>query len=119
MADQLWEQAKALADRGYRVSFEVDELPDGQLVYMARNPDLPGCKAQGASIDEAKANLDEVRIDYINALLEENLPVPQPTQPVVDPISEMGHPDNVTIRTFIFGANQEADMNYELIYVER
>ena len=66
----LWEQAEHLASLSYTITIEGDRLSDGRIVYLVRNPELPGCKAEGATIDEAKANLDEARVDYIHALLE-------------------------------------------------
>ena len=77
MNDKLWDEACKFAANPYDVEIERDTLSDGQTVYLARNPELPGCKAQGMSEDEAKKNLDEARVDYIYALLEEGLPVPE------------------------------------------
>ncbi len=108
MADQLWEKARTLAARDYSVSYEVDEMPDGRYIYMVRNPELPGCKAQGDTIDEAASNLDEARLDYIWALLDENLPVPDPVETVVKPTSTIPSSDNVTIATFSFGHTSTA-----------
>ena len=78
MTDKLWNEAERLAARNYRTDLERDELSNGEMVFLARNPELPGCKAQGATVDEAKTTLDEVRIDYIYALLSQDLPVPEP-----------------------------------------
>jgi predicted RNase H-like HicB family nuclease len=103
MIDELWTRAEALAARGYSTEFEVDTLPSGQPVYMARNPELPGCKAQGSSIDEAQANLAEARIDYINALLEENLPIPEPRQLSMSGNTEMqGERESTTTRSYSY-----------------
>jgi predicted RNase H-like HicB family nuclease len=97
--DKLWAKAEQQAARNYTTDFERDVLSDGQIVYMARNPELPGCKAQGTTIDEAKANLDQARIDYIYALLEENLPIPAPRQ--LSSTQQEGQV-NVTVRTFSY-----------------
>ena len=75
----LWEQAKWLATRPYTITIEGDRLADGRIVYLVRNPELPGCKAQGANPDQAKANLEDARVDYIHALLEAGLPIPEPS----------------------------------------
>lgn len=105
MTDELWAEAERLASRNYRVEFERDYLSSGQVVYMARNPNLPGCKAQGATMDEAQANLDDARIDYIYALLDEGLPVPEPLQPLVE------QSGNVTIINFSFGGTEQNDLD--------
>ncbi|HKI03229.1 MAG TPA: toxin-antitoxin system HicB family antitoxin [Thermoanaerobaculia bacterium] len=47
-------------------------------MFVASHPDLPGCLAQGASADEAIANLDDARNDWITFRLEAGLPVPEP-----------------------------------------
>ncbi len=110
MANSRWELAEQLASRGYNIEFEVDKLSDGTLVYMARNPELPGCKAQGATIEEAKANLDETRIDYIDALLEEGISIPQPFG--MAPNTKMqGGKSSTTSHSFnLYGSNELEDV---------
>jgi predicted RNase H-like HicB family nuclease len=81
MNSTLWEQAEELARCLYAIAVEQDNLTNGQIVYLMRHPELPGCKAQGSTIDEAKANLDEARVDYIFALLEMGLDIPSPLTP--------------------------------------
>ena len=78
MNDELWEKAEELAAQLYAITIEHEQLSDGQTIFFVKNPDLPGCKAEGITIDEAKANLAEARVDYIHALLEEGLPIPEP-----------------------------------------
>jgi predicted RNase H-like HicB family nuclease len=79
MDKNLWERAKKLAARDYSYKVLEEELSDGTPIYMAQNPELPGCRAQGATPEEALANLNDARIDYIYSLLEDNLDVPVPT----------------------------------------
>ena len=74
-----WEQAEHLASQSYAITIERDSLSDRRIVYLVRNRELPGCKAEGATLDQAKANLDDARVDYIHALLEEGLPIPEPS----------------------------------------
>ena len=78
MNKQLFEQAKQLASRNYSIMIESDVLSDGQPVFIARNPELEGCKSQGHTPDEAKVNLDLARIDYIYSLLEDRIAPPEP-----------------------------------------
>jgi predicted RNase H-like HicB family nuclease len=80
MNEARWERAEKLARRPYSVELSRDELSDGQTIYVARNPALPGCKSQGITIEEALENLNAARMDYIYFLLEDGLPVPDPMQ---------------------------------------
>lgn len=92
MSNELWERAEKLAARPYDVQVLGEETPDGQTIYLARNPELYGCKAQGETIEEAIANLNEARIDYIYALLEDHLPVPEPANQA----TKTGSPEDKT-----------------------
>ncbi len=49
-----------------------------EYVYIARNPELEGCYAQGDTPEQAQANLKEVRISHIEHRLNHNLPVSLP-----------------------------------------
>jgi len=83
MNSELWSKAQKLAKRGYDITIEQDTLSDGKPVYVVRNSELPGCKAQGSTIDVAKTNLDDARADYIYALLEQGLQVPAPSNTAI------------------------------------
>jgi predicted RNase H-like HicB family nuclease len=72
------ERAKELAIRPYTVIVFLDETTDGGTMYVALNPELDHCIAQGETTKEAQENLDQFRIDYIEHLLNNNLPVPEP-----------------------------------------
>lgn len=76
--EDLWARAGVLATRVYKVEFEWDELLDGSSVVVAINPELPGCLAQGMTVEEALEELKEARQVYIYSLLEDGLPVPEP-----------------------------------------
>ena len=65
----------------YRVLVEQDE--DG--MFVAEVPSLPGCISQGATRDEAIANIREAIQAYVESLKKHNEPVPLPiTQEVVE-----------------------------------
>ncbi|NUO82338.1 type II toxin-antitoxin system HicB family antitoxin [candidate division KSB1 bacterium] len=65
----------------YRALIEQDE--DG--MFVAEVPSLPGCISQGATRDEAVANIREAIQAYIESLKKHNEPVPLPiTQEVVE-----------------------------------
>lgn len=78
MTSNLRQEAERIAGVGYATIIFRDETTDGGWVYLAVNPDLDGCMAQGETTQEAQRNLDEFRIDYIVALLENGQDVPSP-----------------------------------------
>jgi predicted RNase H-like HicB family nuclease len=72
-------KAKDLAAKPYVTIVYLNPTTDGEgFVFVATNPEIEGCKAQGLTMEEAQANLDEVRIDMIEHLLNYNLPIPDP-----------------------------------------
>lgn len=75
---QRWTEAEKLASRDYDVETFRDTLTNGEVVILARHPELPGCMAHGATLDEALTNLKEARTEYIYSLLEDGEYVPLP-----------------------------------------
>jgi predicted RNase H-like HicB family nuclease len=73
---QLWLSAYRIALEDYSIIIETDTLSNGQVIYMARTPELQGCKSQGASVEWAVKNLIDARVDYIYYLLRDGLPIP-------------------------------------------
>ncbi len=47
--------------------------------YSAYVPDLPGCIAPGATVAEAEAEIREAIRFHLDSMLEEGMPVPDPT----------------------------------------
>jgi predicted RNase H-like HicB family nuclease len=45
--------------------------------YSAYAPDLPGCVATGATVEEAEAEMREAIVFHLEGLREDGLPVPQ------------------------------------------
>ena len=41
-------------------------------------PDLPGCIATGADVDEVRQNIQEALAFHLDGMREEGLPIPQP-----------------------------------------
>jgi predicted RNase H-like HicB family nuclease len=78
MKEEFLARATELARRPYRVVVMNDETTDGNLIFLAANPELPGCMAQGVTIAEATQELETARVDYIVSLIEDGLPVPIP-----------------------------------------
>lgn len=89
--------------------YEVEVLPepctDGGLCYMATHPELPGCMSHGATVDEALANLEQVRRLYIETLLKRNLPVPRPKAALS---SSSGKPQRVIWTVLVPSQPQQA-----------
>jgi len=78
MNNELLSQARRLAMRAYSVEVSQDIATDGEPIFVALTPEMPGCIAQGETADEAKANLHDALVDFIYFLLEDGLPVPEP-----------------------------------------
>ncbi len=71
-------EAKTLAARPY-TTFSIKDLTTrGDPVYIALSPELEGCIGQGETEEQALADLALARIDFIQSLLDDNLPVPAP-----------------------------------------
>lgn len=77
-SNKLQETAQTLAARPYALFAFLDNTTSGGLIYVATNPELPGCYAQGDTMQEAEGILAEVRTDYIAYLLSHNMPIPEP-----------------------------------------
>jgi predicted RNase H-like HicB family nuclease len=56
----------------FRVIIEQDE--DG--IFVAHCPALPGCISQGATRDEAQANIKEAITGYLESLKKHGEPIP-------------------------------------------
>jgi predicted RNase H-like HicB family nuclease len=74
----LRNEAEILAVRPYIDQVILTETTDDQPIYIALSPELEGCIAQGETIETAISNLRDARIDFIQSLLEDGLPVPEP-----------------------------------------
>ncbi|NES00198.1 MAG: type II toxin-antitoxin system HicB family antitoxin [Symploca sp. SIO1B1] len=59
-----------------RYGIEIEKLESN---YSADVPDLPGCVATGATIEEIQQQIKEAIAFHLDGLAEEGLPIPQPT----------------------------------------
>ncbi len=50
--------------------------------YSAYAPDLPGCIATGATIEEVEAQMREAIEFHLDGMREEGLPIPEPSSTV-------------------------------------
>lgn len=71
-------EAKRLAARQYQVRIFADETADGEPGFYAITPEMPGCVSDGATVEEAKENLESARVDFIYFMLEDGLSIPDP-----------------------------------------
>ena len=80
MTEDLRRLAEERAEEStYSVQIEVDQTTETETpIFLASIRELPGCMAQGATIEEAMKILAEVKIEFIESLLEDNLPIPVP-----------------------------------------
>lgn len=76
--NNLQETARSLAARPYTLFAFLGKTTTGGTIYVATNPELPGCYAQGDTMQESEDILAEIREDYIAHLLAHNLTVPDP-----------------------------------------
>ena len=74
-----YQQAEELASRGYQVRFKTTEAPSGEIGYAAFLVEIPACIAYGLTEQEAANALDGLKVDFIESLLDRDLPVPIPS----------------------------------------
>ena len=73
-------KAEALANRPYILTTTIDETTDDEPIYFARVFEIEGCFGQGETREAAIEDLRLAMVDFIESLLEDGLPVPEPTQ---------------------------------------
>lgn len=57
-----------------------EEEEDGEKVYVAEVPDLPGCGAQGNTLEEVRKNLQEAKEVWIEESWNRKLSIPEPSK---------------------------------------
>lgn len=72
-------KAIQMAQLPYATETSRSKVDDNSYVYIARNPELEGCYAQGDTPEQAQENLKGVRISHIEHRLNHRLPVATPT----------------------------------------
>jgi len=73
-------KADDLARRPYLIMTSVDSTTEDHPIYLARVLEMEGCFGQGETREAAIADLRLALVDFIESLLEDGLPVPEPTQ---------------------------------------
>lgn len=70
--------ASIQASLPYKTIVTEDVDGNGRTVYVARNPELNGCMAQGVTPEEAVLELRAARELYIQSLIDDCVDVPSP-----------------------------------------
>jgi predicted RNase H-like HicB family nuclease len=73
-------KAEELARRPYFMMTALDATTEGHPMHFARVPEIEGCFGQGKTREEAIQDLRLAMVDFIESLLEDGLPVPEPTE---------------------------------------
>jgi hypothetical protein len=68
----------------YRIEAETVEVEQGTWLRRATYPELLGCMAEAATIEEALERLERRRVDIIVALLHGGAAPPAPRPPLAD-----------------------------------
>jgi predicted RNase H-like HicB family nuclease len=58
------------------MKFQATIEPDEDGVFVAHCPSLPGCISQGATREEAQANIKEAITGYLKSLKKNGEPIP-------------------------------------------
>ena len=79
---------RALLSIPYLLEAEAVETEPGQWLVRLAYPELPGCTAEGAIIEDVLATLERRRIEMIVALVEagKQPPIPRPPLATSDPL---------------------------------
>ena len=84
----------------YLLEAEAIETEPGQWLIRLAYPELPGCTAQGAVVEDALRDLERQRIEIIVGMVErgQEPPVPRPPLATSDPlwtVHDLGLSDRV------------------------
>jgi predicted RNase H-like HicB family nuclease len=90
MVDAILKKAEELSNRNYKISVSIDITTTGETLYMAKNPELIGCMAQGETLEDAISNLKDARLDYIYDSLKDGFNVPEPAPIAVQTLDTAG-----------------------------
>jgi antitoxin HicB len=64
---------------GLNYPYSVEEIEeDGKKIFSLSITDLPGCGAEGETIEEGRAKLEEAKEAWIQTALDAGLPIPEP-----------------------------------------
>ncbi len=89
---EILRRAQALAKQPYQARIFLDETTEGEPVYVALVPEMPGCHTHGDTEEEAREWLESAKVDFIYFLLADGLDVPAP--------QEIGHHVSIDMSEF-------------------
>jgi predicted RNase H-like HicB family nuclease len=78
MKKGLLKRVEELMEAPYTIEYNRDLTSGGKKVFLLSIIELPGCMAQGATIEEAQYNLRDAEKEYLLSLLEDGVPIPEP-----------------------------------------
>lgn len=78
MNQRVHNEAVRLAGRRYTEVVIRETTTLGNPIYIARALELKFCTAQGSTSAEALAELQTAKLDLIESLLEDGIPIPEP-----------------------------------------
>jgi predicted RNase H-like HicB family nuclease len=64
-----------------RYAIVIEKVGNNYSVYV---PDLPGCVATGATVEEAEAQIREAMEFHLDGMREDGIAIPPPASRVVD-----------------------------------
>jgi predicted RNase H-like HicB family nuclease len=68
-------------DHYLKLRYPMEIIEDEEGGYFGHFPDLPGCVAQGESVDEVVRDLNEAKHSWIEACRDSGMEVPMPHEP--------------------------------------
>ena len=84
-------KAKELAERPYIVVTTFDTTTEDDPIYFSRVFEFEGCFGQGKTREAAIKDLHLAMVDFIESLLDDGLPVPEPTQSTDSTLGAAAH----------------------------
>lgn len=61
-----------------KLPYKIEIIPSPEGGYAARIIELPGCISQGQTLEEVTANIEDAKICWLEAALEEGITIPEP-----------------------------------------
>ena len=78
MTPDIIKQAEEIAAMDFQVQIDREDDHEGPPIYVAHITEIPECVAQGASPEQAQAELREILVDVIKYMLDSGIDVPRP-----------------------------------------
>lgn len=60
------------------LSYKIEIIPSPEGGYAAKVVELPGCISQGQTLEEVVTNIQDAKVCWLEAALEEGMPIPEP-----------------------------------------